>query len=191
MIAYLRGKIKFTGGNYVVVENQGLGYKVYVGLKFLGEHKAGDEVEIYIHHHIREDAADLYGFSSPADLDLFEKLITVSGIGPKTAVNIFTVLSAEDIRSAIINQDAARLKAPGVGAKTAERVILELKNKVSGLVGVDVKSKAQMSDDADALEALISLGYSSYQAKEALDKVPKDIREMSERVRMALKVLAK
>jgi holliday junction DNA helicase RuvA len=191
MLAYLRGKIKFKGANFAVVENQGLGYKVYVGLKFLNDNQIGTEVELFIHEHVREDSDDLYGFASPADLDLFEKLITVSGIGPKTAVNVFTAITAEDIRSAIINQDADRLKAPGIGAKTAERIILELKNKVSCLVGVDVKSKSQMSDESDTLEALISLGYSSYQAKEALSQVPKDVKDMSERVKQALKLLAK
>jgi len=191
MIAYLSGKIKFKGANFAVVENQGIGYKVYVGLKFLSDNQVSAEVELFIHEHVREDADDLYGFGTPADLDLFEKLITVSGIGPKTAVNLFTTLNSDDIRSAIINQDAARLKAPGIGAKTAERIILDLKNKVSGLVGVDVKSRSQMSDDADTLEALISLGYSSYQAKDALSQVPKDVKDMSERVKMALKFLAK
>lgn len=191
MIAYLRGKIKFKGSNFVVVENQGLGYKVYVGLKFLNDYNDGEEVEIFIHEHVREDSDDLYGFSSLADLELFEKLITVSGVGPKTAVNLFTTLNSEDIRSAIINEDPARLKAPGIGEKTAERIVLELKNKISGLSGMDVKSKKQMSDDADALGALVSLGYSTYQAKEALSQIPKDVKDISEKVKLALKFLTK
>jgi Holliday junction DNA helicase RuvA len=191
MIAYLRGKIKFKGVNFVVVENQGIGYKIFTGLKFLSDNHIDSEVELFIHHQVREDAEDLYGFSSADHLDLFEKLITVSGVGPKTAINLFSTLTADDVRSAIMNQDAASLKSPGIGAKTAQRIIIDLKNKISGPVGVGVKSREQMSADSDALDALTSLGYSTYQAKEALNQVPKEIIDMSEKVKQALKLLAR
>ena len=118
-----------------------------------------------------------------------EQLISISGIGPKTALGVFAIASPQDIISAIVNQDASILKkVSGIGSKTAERIVLELKNKVVPSAGMgDLKSKEEMGADSDAVEALVSLGYSAGQAREALRKVPAEIMDISEKVREALK----
>jgi len=192
MIAYLRGKINFKADNFLIIENNGIGYKVFISEKVLAEKNINDEIELFTYHNIREDAMDLYGFLSFEELDLFGKLISVSGIGPKTGLGVFAIAEVKDIKSAIINQDATILKkVSGIGAKTAERIVLELKNKISGVIGVDIKSQAEMTIDTDAIEALESLGYQGSQAREALQKVPAEVTDAGERVKMALKFLGK
>ena len=189
MIAYLTGKIKFNGENFIVIENNGIGYKVFAPVEVCLKAKGGDEIELHIHQHVREDALQLFGFRSYEELRLFEQLISVSGIGPKTAMAVFAEAKIQDIVSAIVNADASILKrVSGIGAKTAERIILELKNKVSASVGLGkVKTGEELGADSDAIEALVSLGYSANHAREALKKVDSNITDVAERVRVALK----
>lgn len=189
MIAYLKGTVKFKGANFIVLENNGVGYKIFVPISLALKAKNGENEELYIYHHVREDASQLYGFRSVEDLNLFEKLISVSGVGPKTASGIFAEATASDIMSAIANQDPTVLKKiSGIGAKTAERIILELKNKMESDFGA-MKSHAEMNSDIDVVEALVNFGYSSQQAKEALKKVDPSVKNLGDKVKSALKNL--
>jgi holliday junction DNA helicase RuvA len=193
MIASLRGTILKKKENYIIVENNGIGYKVFVSEIVLSANNTNDEIFLFIYQQVREAELNLFGFLDFEEHDLFEKLISVSGIGPKTALGVFTVASLADIKSAIINQDASILKkVSGIGAKTADRIVLELKNKVAGLVGHEgVKSSEEMAADTDVVEALESLGYQGRQAREVLKQIDKDITDSGEKVRAALKLLTK
>ena len=193
MIASIRGTILKRKENYIIVENNGIGYKVFVSETVTADHNINDEVFLYIYQQVREAELSLFGFLDFEEHDLFEKLISVSGIGPKTALGVFAVASLSDIKSAIINQDASLLKkVSGIGAKTADRIVLELKNKVAGLIGHEgVKSSEEMEANTDAVDALVSLGYQARQAREALKKIDKDIKDSGEKVRAALKFLTK
>lgn len=186
MIGYIKGKIIGKTDNQVLVENNGIGYRVMATPKILGL-PLNSEVEIHTYLQVREDALNLYGFQNQAELDFFELLITVSGVGPKMAM---TVLSAGDInliQNAISSQDVAVFtKLGGVGKKTAERIIVELKEKLGSVSGVYGMSGG--SDDI--LSALESLGYSTREIKEALTKIDHNAAS-EEKLRQALKYLSK
>ena len=185
MIGSLRGRVIDVLATSVLLEIQGVGYRVMVPASALSTVKAGDEAFFYIHDRIREDAHDLYGFLSAEDLRLFEQLLNVSGVGPKVATAIMAVGSAEAVRRAIMAGDVARMTSvPGVGKKTAQKIILELKGQL-------VEAEGESSEDRDAIEALQSLGYSAMQAREALKNVGADIVDVSARVREALRRLSK
>ena len=189
MIAYIKGSIKLKQQNYLIVENNGIGYKVFVSNDSLLKKNEGDQVELYLHHQIGEQVSDLYGFDSSNQLDFFKLLISISGVGPKTALGVFSVADIDDIKSAILNEDASVLKkVSGIGAKTADRIVLELKNKISGKLSV-IKSKQEMGVNVDAIEALISLGFTINDAREAINQVDKNIVDSGEKVRAALKLL--
>ncbi|MBT4723041.1 Holliday junction branch migration protein RuvA [Candidatus Falkowbacteria bacterium] len=191
MLSYIKGQVKLKTEQFLIVENAGIGYKVYVSADLLLELKVGDEVELYTYQHVREDALMLFGFKNYDQLQLFELLISISGVGPKTALGVFAVAEPADIKSAIVNEDASVLKkVSGIGAKTAERIVLELKNKVTGDFG-EIKTKEELSGDVDSIEALVSLGYSANDAREALKQVDKTITNPSDKVREALKYLGK
>lgn len=193
MIASINGIIKYKRDNFLVLENQGLGYKVFVPDNVLLANANGAELELFTYQHVREDAVQLFGFVSLEELELFEKLISVSGVGPKTGMNAFSVASAKDIKSAIVNEDPAILKkVSGIGAKTAERIVLELKNKMAVLVGRDgIKTSEEMNADSDVVDALVSLGYQPRQVQEALKKVDVTIKDSGAKVKAALKYLTK
>lgn len=191
MLAYIKGQVKLKTEQFLIIENNGIGYKVFAPADILLENKVGDEVELYTYQHVREDALMLFGFKNYSQLQLFELLISISGVGPKTALGVFAVAEPADIKSAIVNEDASVLKkVSGIGAKTAERIVLELKNKVTGDFG-EIKTKEEMSGDVDSIEALVSLGYSTNDAREALKQVDKTITNPSDKVREALKFLGK
>jgi len=191
MIAFLRGRVINKGGNYLILETGNLGYQIFGGENFLNDLSIGAEAEIYTHHHIREEAADLYGFKTLEDLELFELLLTVSGVGPKSALGVLTMATAGDIKEAIVRGDANLLtKVSGIGKKTAERIVLELKNKVlrsSAAVTWGAFSPSQ----GDEIDALMSLGYSLSEARQALNEIGADITESGARVKAALKKMAR
>ena len=191
MISYISGVILLKKETFLVVENQGIGYQVFVPTAVLESAKLKEEIALYTYDHIREDARILFGFPTYRDLELFELLLTVSGIGPKTGLTVFSKAGAKEIVSAIVNEDAAMLKkVPGIGSKTAERIVLELKNKVGDFGDLSVLiSKQTVQDDEDAVMALTSLGYSVQQAREALKLVPSEVTDLGLKVREALKVL--
>jgi holliday junction DNA helicase RuvA len=189
VIAKIRGKIAYLRDHYAVVDVSGVGYKIFVTDFAMGKMAGSEETELFTHTHVREDALSLYGFLTLEELEMFELLISISGIGPKAAIGILTIAEPKTIRTAIITEDSSILtRVSGVGKKTAERVILELKNKIADLPGED-QSAARA--DSEAIEALASLGYSVAQAREALKAVPESVSDVSDRVREALKGLGK
>jgi holliday junction DNA helicase RuvA len=174
MIAYLRGKLIARHPNQVVVETMGIGYGVNISVPTFSElPPAGSEVALHIHTHVREDQISLYGFFRPEEKQLFEKLITVSGIGPKLAITILSGMPAEEMTGAIRGNDLGRLtKIPGVGRKTAERLVLELRDKLPPAGADQVDALPALSAvQEDVLSALVNLGYQRAAAEKALAAV--------------------
>lgn len=171
MIAHLRGKLLAKHPNQVIVETAGVGYDVTITVPTFSDLPGiGSEVALHIHTHVREDLLALYGFLRPSEKTLFEKLITVSGIGPKLAVTILSGMAAEEMVSAIRGNDIARLtRIPGIGKKTAERMVLELRDKLPVQTGTEVAAAPAMSPvEEDVLSALMNLGYQRATAEKAL-----------------------
>ena len=189
MIGFIEGKIEYSSDRYVIVDVNGIGYKIYISANIFKKlPKINEKVKLYTHLHVREDIMDLYGFLDKEDLEFFEMLISISGIGPKGATNILNVASVETLKKAIRNEESSILtKVSGIGKKTAEKIILELKHKVSGGEFLGDKAGA----DSEVIDALISLGYRLHEAREALRKIPEDIKEVGEKVKAALKLLSK
>jgi Holliday junction DNA helicase RuvA len=174
MIAHLRGKMIARSPNQVIVETGGVGYDVTISVPTFSELPSlGSEVALHIHTHVREDQLALYGFLRPEEKQLFEKLLTVSGIGPKLAITILSGMPAEEMTGAIRGNDVARLtKIPGIGRKTAERMVLELRDKLPPLGADQVKVLPALSAlQEDVLSALVNLGYQRPVAEKALGTV--------------------
>lgn len=173
MIAHLQGRLFEKQPNRIVLDVNGVGYDVFVPLStFYGLGDAGSEVRLRIHTHVREDALLLYGFATRLEQDLFERLIAISGIGPKVALSILSGIEPPELVRAIQTSDLARLTAiPGVGKKTAERVVLELKDRLPrAVVAVPVGDEMLMTSARDdLLSALINLGYHRPLAEKAVD----------------------
>ena len=191
MIAHLSGAIaeKFGAGS-VVVDVHGVGYEVSVSAGDFEAVALNQDVKFYTYHHVREQAEELFGFSSLAAKKLFEMLITVQGVGPKAALAILSLGDAEQVRNAIANADSAFVqKAAGIGKKTAERVVVDLSDKV-GLPThygrADTPVQAELNTSDEALEALMALGYTLADATKALENVDTNL-PTAQRVTMALK----
>jgi holliday junction DNA helicase RuvA len=227
MISFLEGKIEHLGDKYVILSTGGIGYKVIVSpkvLNILSNRKSSvkdvksallttsadpvaqsalrgqaPQVRLFIHSQLnmREGTFDMYGFQNKEDLELFHMLTSVSGIGPKGAMNVLSVVEPKHLKAAVVNEDADYLKrVSGLGPKTAARLILELKNKVDHIDMGDMKG-IDLGQEGQATEALLALGYSTSQAKEALKEAlrqaqgkPK-VMTLEERVREALRLLGK
>jgi Holliday junction DNA helicase RuvA len=179
VIAHLRGRVFGKTPSAVVVECGGVGYDVAISVStFTALPAEGAEASLYIHTHVREDALALFGFAELAEKRLFEKLLTISGIGPKLAITVLSGISAERLVGAIRGQDHATLtKIPGIGKKTAERVVLELKDKLDDMVGMSPEVSAKPSLGAvadDVLSALVNLGYPRPVAQKAVENAAKD-----------------
>ena len=177
MIAHLRGKLLTKHPNQVVIDTGGVGYEVTISVSTFSELPAnGSEVALHIHTHVREDVIALYGFSRPAEKQLFEKLMTVSGIGAKLAITILSGMAADEMAAAIRGNDVARLtRIPGIGKKTAERMVLELRDKLSPAAGTSTAALSTMSPlEEDVLSALVNLGYQRPTAEKALEGVVKN-----------------
>ena len=173
MIASIRGRVLARGADHVVVETGGVGYKVFVPRHpEAGQAGSADEILLYTHQVIREDGQFLFGFVSREELTLFELLIGVSGVGPKAGLAILSVSRPVDVATAIASGDVAALaKAPGVGKKTAERLIVDLRSKVGRIVG-DAGGADLLLDGDEAQAALRALGYTQAEAQVALRAVP-------------------
>ena len=176
MIAHLRGRLLEKHPNRVTIDVQGVGYEAHVPLStFYGLPEAGGDLSLRIHTHVREDALVLYGFATLLELQLFERLISVSGIGPKLALAVLSGIEPNDLVTAIKQSDIARLTGiPGIGKKTAERIGLELKDKLAAFVPADTSAAALgvpggESMRTDVLSALINLGYHRPLAERATD----------------------
>jgi Holliday junction DNA helicase RuvA len=193
MIARLRGKLLEKHPNQAILDVGGVGYDVTVSVPTFSDlPAAGTEVALHIHTHVREDAIALYGFLRSSERQWFEKLITVSGIGPKLAITILSGMAAEDMIGAIRGNDVARLtRIPGIGKKTAERMVLELRDKLPASAGVEIAATPTLSAvEEDVVSALMNLGYQRPAAERALAGVKKN-GSFELMFREALAVLAK
>lgn len=193
MIAHLKGTIRFKEATGIVVDVQGVGYQVFVSAQTFQTLPAeGTEIFLHIHSHIKEDQWSLFGFSDLEEKNLFQKLIKVSGVGPKTAMTLLSGLPVDQLCEAIHAGDTTRLRqAPGIGQKAAERIVVELKGKVELLANRNgvISSGGKILDEA--LSALIHLGYTKSQAESALQKIKKTDLELGEIIRLGLQNLAK
>jgi Holliday junction DNA helicase RuvA len=170
MIAHLRGKLLAKHPNQIIVETGGVGYEVNISVPTFSELPAsGSEVALHIHTHVREEVIALYGFLRPAEKQLFEKLMTVSGIGAKLAITILSGMAADEMAGAIRGNDVARLtRIPGIGKKTAERMVLELRDKLPAAGTSAPTVPALNATEEDVLSALVNLGYQRAAAEKAL-----------------------
>lgn len=191
MISYIEGEIIFRGINFIIVKSSGIGFKVFV---LPGNNISVDSIRLYTHLAVREDSLTLYGFSTYEELELFEILISVSGIGPKAGLGILSIADPNTVKLAIAKEDSSILtRVSGIGKKTAERVILELKNKFT--LG-DIKegelndAQKQILDQQDVIEALMGLGYGQNEVRKVLENIPRD-KSLEERVKSALRELGK
>lgn len=192
MIAYLKGKIQNKGRGYIIVRAGDIGYQVFVNATRYVELDLDQEIELYIHEHVREDAQDLYGFNSMAELEMFELLLSISGVGPKSALNTLSIAGLEELKVTIAHGDPSLLmKVSGIGKKTAERIVLELKDKIGALVYDSTGGQSAINLASDEIDALMALGYTLQQAREALKQVDPKITESGERIRAVLQALNK
>lgn len=191
MIAHIRGELTEKFANSVIVDVQGVGYEISLTTPDFESLSLHDEVKLYTYHHVREQSEELFGFTALAGKKLFELLITVQGIGPKAAMSILSLASYEEVRNAIANADSSFIsKASGVGKKSAERVIVDLREKVGlptyyGRKG-ELKLEAAPLENDEALEALMALGFQLGDATKALEGVDPNL-PVEERIRLALK----
>jgi len=189
MIGSIKGKIILKTDKFLIVETGGVGYKISVSPDTLSKSfKVNNEIFLWIHTHIREDVLDLYGFLDIKELEFFEMLLSVSGLGPKSALGIIGLASIETLKNAIASGDTSYLtKISGIGKKTAEKIVIELRDKLTKLG--HKTEKESFRGELDALEALKSLGYSQSEAREALKEVSPKTTETSAKVKEALKIL--
>ena len=186
MIGHLKGTVVHQDLKSVVLDVSGVGYKIFTNTANL-DNKKDKILEFWTYLAVRENALDLYGFSKKEELDFFELLISVSGIGPKSAMGILTLATLPNLRHAIATGETSHLtKVSGIGKKNAEKIVIELKDK---LVGLSIDLTQSMSGDVDALEALKSLGYGERESREALKGAEGETIE--KKVRSALKNLNK
>lgn len=197
MIGYLRGNIKCFMNGYCLLDVNGVGYRVFITESARGKLAMGSEAEFYVHTSVREDAIQLYGFLSQHEYNLFQQLISVSGVGPKVAMGILSSITVEALCIAIRQKQSSVLtKLPGIGKKSAERLILELKDKLSADLGeMDIFSNENPDDilpgssESEAVDALLSLGYSQQEIIPVLRKAG-NITDTQELIKFALREFA-
>jgi Holliday junction DNA helicase RuvA len=191
MIRLLKGIIELQDGPHLLIDVNGVGYHVYATQDLLSRSTVGDAVRVFTYTLVREDALDLYGFATLEDLKLFESFLTVSGIGPKTAIGIFAAGSREKIMTAISTSDVTFFSSvPRLGKKNAQKLIIELKNKLGSLEELDLSSP-DVKADGEVIEALKSFGFSEKEAMEAIRSLNPDVTNVSEKIRLSLKHLGK
>ena len=191
MIGTLKGTIDYREDPFIIVDVHGVGYKVLVPLGVLSKINAiGETIKLFTHTHVREDLLELYGFTEPQDLKLFQYLISVSGIGCKTALGIYSVGSRQEIIRAIIANDVAFFTGvPRLGKKNAQKIIIELKNKLGGEGDIDLSGGGEETNEV--VSALKTLGYTPAEARSALKALNGKGETVGEKVRLALKYLGK
>ena len=191
MISYLKGQIQFKNENSLILNVHDVGYEVHVTDNILASAKIGEELELHTHQVVSEYNVSLYGFLTSGELDFYKQLIAVSGIGPKTALSILSQAPVADIKKAIIHGDPSIMtKVSGIGHKTAERIIVELKEKISiSEKEGETAAGQEMKDEEIAIDGLVGLGYSLHEARQALRQVPAEVAGAEQRVKEALKVL--
>ena len=190
MIGWLSGTLIAKNDPHILLNVQGVGYKVFVPQSVLAQRSSGDQVQLFVHSLVREDAFELYGFESAEDLKLFEYLLSVSGVGGKTALGVFSVGDRGSIVRAIASGDVHFFSSvPRLGKKSAQKIIIELKSKIGSSDDLDLSSDSQAQDEV--VLALKSFGFSTQEAVDAVRSVQKDGQSSSEKVRLALKYLGK
>lgn len=192
MIAFVEGEVILTGEKFVILDAGGVGYRIFASPETLRKiPEKGQKIKVFTHLYQREDTQELYGFLHLAELEFFETLIQISGIGPKSGLGIMSVAPLDALKKAIASSDTSYLtRVSGIGRKTAEKIILELREKLAGK-GISSVDAPELKEETDALDALISLGYTQSEARESLARVSKDIRGASARVKEALRQLGR
>lgn len=187
MIAYLHGEIIHSTDKFIIINTGSVGYRVSVTPEALLDCKSGVEISLFIYTAVRENSIDLFGFQTVEELSFFELLLDVSGIGPRSALGIIALAPIETIKRAIATGDVSYLnKVSGIGRKTAEKIVIELRDKLQMFKG---KNGDSLRDEGDVIEALKSLGYSQSEARDALKQVPSEIEGTNAKIKKALKVL--
>lgn len=192
MISYIKGEVIKKGLDYTVLDNNGIGYYINTSFSTLNKIVEGSHVLIQIYMHIREDVIALYGFLTADEIELFKKLISVNGVGPKAGLSVLSTYEAGTVKEIILKDDAARMsKVPGIGKKTASKIILELKDKVGTLQSLSADETAIISEpdseESDVLNALTALGFNVYEAKKTLDRIDFTGKTENEIIKEALK----
>ena len=191
MIGALKGTVDFLDKPFMVIDVNGVGYKVLISDSFYSKLTPGEKVKVYTYTHVREDALELFGFREIEDLKLFENLISVSGIGPKTALNIFSFGQRSDIVEAILKGDVSFFSSvPRLGTKNAQKIIIELKNKMGSTVDLDLSGKEQAEND-EVVAALKNFGFTVSEAQKALREIKGKELKPEEKIRLALKNLSR
>lgn len=191
MIAAVKGIVELLDSPHIIVDVNGVGYRVLVSTTILSTITMGQQIKLFTYTHVREDLLELYGFLEQQDLKLFEKLLSVSGIGPKTAIGIFTLGSANQITQAIIAGDTNFfIGVPRLGRKNAQKIILELRNKLGALGEFDV-SDGKGENVNDIVRALEHFGFTAKEANEALRQIKGQGETTEEKIKLALKYLGK
>lgn len=197
MYAYIIGKIIEKNDNNIIIENNNIGYQVFMPYSNIEELEIGKESKIYTYYNVSEDNISLYGFSNTPDKKIFEKLISVSKIGAKTAIGILANTTAQEFATAVVTEDVKELsKLPGIGKKTAQRIILEIKDKIDtkeiiSLETTNTKAKANMKDKLklnDVTEALLVLGYTNYDIASVVEELDTS-KSTEELIKDALKII--
>ncbi len=192
MIAYLSGLIKFKTEKSIVLDVHNVGYEIFLSQQNLEKNKLGVEKSFFIHLHMREDSLELFGFETEEEKRFFELLISVSGVGPKSALAVLSMAKLNELKQAILKNDATLLrKVSGIGQKTAERLIVELKNKLREFALNDEDKNNSHQAGSDTFNALESLGYSTNEIREALRQIDAQIEDENEIIKSALKILGK
>ncbi|MEZ4640385.1 MAG: Holliday junction branch migration protein RuvA [Caldilineaceae bacterium] len=191
MIRLINGTVAATGKNFLVVlvgsGGGGIGLRVFVPDPTLARHRVGDTVSLHTHLQVRETELSLYGFEDGEDLAIFELLLGVSGIGPKVALSTLSSLTPDALRLAVANKEPAIVaRVPGVGKRTAEKIVLELQGKLAGADDSFTQIVGSMESDGEVIEALTALGYSVVEAQRAVQKIPADVIGIEDRLRVAL-----
>lgn len=192
MIGKLTGTLLEKNPPQILLDCHGVGYEVDVPMStFYHLPASGEKVSLLTHFVVREDAQILYGFATPGERDAFRQLIKISGVGPRTALSVLSGLSVNDLAQAVSTQETARIvKVPGIGKKTAERLLLELKGKLGVDLGLPAGGPARSDAQADIQQALMALGYNEKDAAAALKALPADVG-VADGIKLALKSLAK
>ena len=191
MIAKIEGQISYVGDRFLIVDVYGVGYKLFVTNEAISLSKVEESIKLWVHTAVRENSIDLYGFLDIEELSFFELLLDVSGIGPKSALSTLSVAPVSTLRKAIASGDTTYLnKVSGIGRKTAEKIIIELKDKLKEYEG-DIATSQVMQEERDILEALRTLGYSQDEAREAIKRIPSNMTEMNNRLKEALKIIGR
>ena len=195
MFAYLKGKLSFQDPTFVIIDIQGVGYEVKVSLNTFSKIKDREDIQLFTHFHVKEDAQTLFGFADQHEKSIFQHLISISGVGPSTGLMVLSSLSPEEVEEAIMGEDVRTIQGvKGIGAKTAQRIILELKDKIgresaSGdLINIGASSRNTIRNEA--LAALVTLGINKAAAQKSIEKIMKDRSgeiSLEELIKLALK----